>query len=143
PIGNKSWSASDDDMKTVIYGPDGIILRDQESKNKITIDKTAGITVDITAGTLTINVPAGQKVTVNGNGIFNGNLEVTGGLALGGNITDQDGTSVYPGNIHTSGAIVAGFGTGGQVGLQTHSHAQPNDSHGDTEAPTAAPTGGT
>lgn len=47
------------------------------------------------------------------------------------------------GPIQATGSIIAGFGGGDQVGLQTHTHTQANDSHGDTEEPTSAPTAGT
>ena len=66
-------------------------------------------------------------------------------------MTPDDGTTsviVTPGFIDMKGAlrvtggITAGFGGSDQVGLQTHVHAQPNDSHGDTEQPTNAPTAG-
>lgn len=49
----------------------------------------------------------------------------------------------HAGDFHATGAVVAGSGGGDQVGLQTHTHKQGNDSHGDTEVPTDAPTGGT
>lgn len=47
------------------------------------------------------------------------------------------------GDLHVTGAITAGYGGGDQIGLQSHTHTQGNDSHGDTEAPTSAPTPGT
>jgi phage gp45-like len=47
------------------------------------------------------------------------------------------------GDLHVQGAIIAGYGGGDQVGLQTHIHTQGGDSHGDSEAPTAPPEPGT
>jgi hypothetical protein len=47
------------------------------------------------------------------------------------------------GDLHVSGAVIGGYGGGDQVGLQTHTHTQPNDTHGDGELPTRAPTAGT
>jgi phage gp45-like len=47
------------------------------------------------------------------------------------------------GDLHVTGAVIAGYGGADQVGLQTHGHKQGNDSHGDTEVPTDAPTAGT
>jgi hypothetical protein len=47
------------------------------------------------------------------------------------------------GDLRVVGAITAGYGGLDQVGLQTHTHAQGNDSHGDSELPTNAPTAGT
>jgi len=45
-------------------------------------------------------------------------------------------------DLHVTGAVIAGFGGADQVGLQTHTHPQPPDSHSDTEFPTYAPTAG-
>lgn len=53
------------------------------------------------------------------------------------------GTWNHEGDFHATGAVIAGFGSGGQVGLQTHTHTQGNDSANDAEVPTNAPTGGT
>lgn len=72
----------------------------------------------------------------------NGNLVVTGNFQLGGTIQSLPG-ALYTGAFQTSGDITAKAGTGGSVTLSTHRHTQPNDNHGDTEQPTAAPTGGT
>lgn len=46
-------------------------------------------------------------------------------------------------DLHVTGAIIAGYGGGDQVGLQTHTHSQPPDSHGDTEVETNSATAGT
>lgn len=55
----------------------------------------------------------------------------------------EAGKVTLKGDLHVTGAVIAGYGGGDQVGLQTHRHTQPNDSHGDTEVPTNAPTAGT
>jgi phage gp45-like len=47
------------------------------------------------------------------------------------------------GDVHVDGAVLAGYGSADQIGLQTHTHEQLNDSHGDTEQPTQAPNPGT
>ena len=47
------------------------------------------------------------------------------------------------GDLHVQGAVIAGYGGGDQVGLQTHTHTQGGDSHGDSEQPTAPATPGT
>jgi phage baseplate assembly protein gpV len=52
-------------------------------------------------------------------------------------------TTVMTGDLHVTGTVISGYGGSDQVGLQTHTHHQPNDSHGDVEAPTNAPTAGT
>ena len=102
----------------------------------ITLTDVTGNVVSTTSGGIALTPKAGQPVTINGNAV------VTGSLLLGGNIESQTG-GVYAGDIKTVGNMIAGQGTGDQVGLKTHTHTQPNDSHGDTEAPTSAPTAGT
>jgi hypothetical protein len=47
------------------------------------------------------------------------------------------------GNLHVTGAVIAGYGGGDQVTLQQHKHTQPPDGRGDTEQPTNPPTAGT
>jgi hypothetical protein len=66
-------------------------------------------------------------------------------LDASGTITATPGAStnfVVSGNLHVTQAIIAGFGGADQVGVQTHTHAQPVDSHGDTEQETIKPTAG-
>lgn len=57
-------------------------------------------------------------------------------------ITTSMGVTIN-GNLHVTGAVVGGYGGSQQVGLTTHIHNQPADSHGDTEAATDAPSAGT
>lgn len=47
------------------------------------------------------------------------------------------------GNLSVTGQITAFAGTGNSVSLANHTHAQPNDSHADTEMETIKPTAGT
>lgn len=56
---------------------------------------------------------------------------------------ESNGTWQHNGEFTATGAIIAGYGGGDQVGLQTHTHNQPADSAGDTEQPTNAPNAGT
>jgi hypothetical protein len=62
-------------------------------------------------------------------------------------ITIKVGNATYTfdqnGLFTASGNVIAGQGGSDQVTLQGHQHTQPNDSHGDTEQPTNAPTAGT
>lgn len=67
-------------------------------------------------------------------------IELAGGHVV--NIVAPGGVNIQ-GNLHVSGAVIAGFGGGDQVGLQTHRHSQGNDSNGDVEVATNAPTAGT
>ena len=55
----------------------------------------------------------------------------------------SSGTWTHNGDFYATGAVISGYGGAGQVGLQTHIHSQGNDSAGDGEVPTNAPTGGT
>lgn len=64
-------------------------------------------------------------------------------LVPGSGTVKIDGNLTVNGYVRAQGAIVAGYGGGDQVGVQTHTHTQPADTHGDTEAPTNAPTAGT
>ena len=56
---------------------------------------------------------------------------------------DNNGTMTVTGDLHVTGAVIAGYGGSDQVGVQTHTHAQPNDSAGDVEHETNKPTAGT
>ena len=56
---------------------------------------------------------------------------------VGGNIIiTAPGTVTLNGNLHVTGAVIAGFGGADQIGLQTHSHDAPPDG-GATSAPIA------
>jgi hypothetical protein len=94
-------------------------------------------------GTVKIEIAAEGKVNIVApGGVFvTGDLSITGGLNLGGQIHSHEG-GTYAGDIRTAGDVVAKDG-GASVGLSTHTHTQPNDTHGDAEQPTNAPTGGT
>lgn len=126
PIGSTEWSASENAQAVVIYGPDGVIIRSTDKAVSLTVTKEKN----------EWKSPVSNPVTIAGN------LVVKGNLLIQGDIVADDGTT-YAGNFRTKGAITAGFGTGDAVNLQTHQHTQPNDSHGDAEQPTAAPTAGT
>lgn len=105
------------------------------SDSGIKIADRHGNVVETSATGIAITPKSGSPVTVNGP------LVVTGNFQLGGSLLAQPG-GVYGGNLVTSGAITSGTG-GSAVTLRTHTHTQAADSHGDTEQPTAAPTGGT
>lgn len=79
-------------------------------------------------------------------------LSVVGGSGATIKLTDGAGTYVYlsndgnvrvHGNLLVDGSVTAGYGSGDQVGLQTHTHPQGPDSHGDSEQETGAPGAGT
>jgi hypothetical protein len=117
PIGNKNFSATDDPNSTVIYGPDGVILRDMGKKTTFTL----------TSSGIVINLQAGDAVTINGTLIVSENLQ------LGGSIESQSG-GIYGGNIATSGGVTAGAGGPDSVDLQTHEH--PTAEPGSPSPPT-------
>jgi len=71
-----------------------------------------------------------------------GNAVLKGNLIVEGNISTAAGTGGV-GNLTAVGGVIAGYGGADQVGLQTHTHNQGNDSHGDAEVPTNAPNAGT
>jgi uncharacterized protein involved in type VI secretion and phage assembly len=79
-------------------------------------------------------VPAGEVWLVNQAGDF---------VKLTANGIFSQGQWTHTGDFQATGAIHAGWNTGDQVGLQSHTHTQGNDSHGDGEVPTNAPTAGT
>lgn len=132
PVGSTKFTATDDPNAYVLYGPDGVILRDSQSRIKVKFQATVA----------EIDLPVGVTLVINGNAEINGNAAITGGLSLTGKITGSGG-GTYTQPLVTSAAVTAGEGTGNQVNLQTHTHTQPNDSHGDTEQPVNAPTPGT
>ena len=121
PLGNSAWSAADDPNAVVIYGPDGVILRDSKSKVVLTLSPTA----------CTLTLPSGVPLTVNGSVIVDGNLQLSGA------IQSQTG-STYAGNIQTAGNVIAGVGGSDQVGLKTHTHTSASPG-----SQTTAPTPGT
>lgn len=121
PIGNKTWSAPTNPNALELYGPDGVVLRDAQKRTIITL----------TPDGITITLPAGKAVTINGNVVLSGDLQI------GGTIKAADGAT-YAGNLETTGNVVAGAGGADQVGLQTHRHTS-----GTAGNPTSAPTGGT
>ncbi len=86
-------------------------------------------------GVVPLAAQSGEFWLVHKSGAFIKLLN-SGGIA-------SNGTWTHTGAFTATGAITAGFGGADQVGLQTHTHNQPADSHGDTEAATNAPNPGT
>lgn len=74
PIGNKNWTASDNANAVVLYGPDGVILRDSNSDSTLTltpsdIDIDSGGTMELTAATsITLTVGA-HSIVINSSGV--------------------------------------------------------------------------
>ena len=124
----------------IVFTATGIRIVDKNgnsvafSDTGLTLTDLSGNVVSTTSSGIALTPKGGQPVTVNGS------LIVTGNLQLEGNIESQTG-GIYAGDLKTSGNIIARVGAS-QVGLATHTHTQGNDSHGDTEVPTNAPTAG-
>jgi hypothetical protein len=96
-------------------------IRSDDGNTVVTVDgPTNTVTVACSQTTLVVN-GAGGQVTINA----------------------PNGITINAPFVNVSGAIVGGYGGADQVGLQTHTHTQGSDSHGDSEKPTNAPTAGT
>ena len=119
------WRIVDKNGNSIAATEDGLTLTDKTGN----VISTASTGINLTPNT-------GLPVTVNGN------LVVKGAIQTNGSIESETG-GTYAGDIKTAGNVVAGSGTADSVGLKTHTHTQPNDSHGDVEGPTSAPTAGT
>jgi phage baseplate assembly protein gpV len=87
--------------------------------------------------TVTVDAAGNANVTaVSGTAIT---LKIAGGVSL-----VMSGTNVaITGTLTVTGGITAGYGSGDSVTVQQHTHTQPDDSLGATEAVTNAPTAGT
>lgn len=119
PLGNSAWAPSENPNALVLYGPDGVIIRDAAKK----------IVLTITPEKAELDLPAGIPFTINGNVIVNGNFQLSGA------IENQTG-GTYAGDIKTAGNIIAGIGGADQVGLKTHVHAGVQPGGGSTNPPT-------
>ncbi len=101
-------------------------------------------------GERVVSMPDGTRVALRQGGI----VEIWGGnqvivnsptvvVTASGSVTVTTPTMTVNGDLHVTGAVIGGYGGADQVGLQTHSHMQSADSHGDSETPTDAPTANT
>ena len=106
-------------VQYVRFRDDGIEFVDINKNSYVTTPQ--GLTITDCNGNITQYAEGGITHTVAGGGLFKvvGNCEFTG---------------TVEGNT--------GAGPGASVGLTTHTHDQPNDSHGDDEFPTLAPNPG-
>lgn len=118
PVARKDWAAAGDPNAVVIYGPNGVVLRDAGSACKMVL----------TPDGIVATLPAGKALRVNGI------LEVNGEARLGGALKALDGAT-YAGGLETTSDVVAGAGTGDQVNLQTHRHPGVQAGAAQTGAP--------
>lgn len=110
PIGNKNWSPSEDPNSLVLYGPDGVIIRNAASTSSIKITP---------AGEVLIAPKAGQQAQVDGPATVTGdvtaqaNVDATTGniTAAQGNITATEGNIVAAaGGISAPAGVISGLG---------------------------------
>ena len=140
------WRMLDEGGNLTIAWPDGSSLTvgvaPQPTRHIVTAGQQRQ-TVPFTQGQRVASTPSPMPLVYNhASGLT---LTISAGgavtLAMPGGPGGQPFT--VTGDIHATGAVIAGFGGGDQVGLQTHEHAQGDDSHGDTEQNTTAPIAGT
>lgn len=124
PIGNAHWTTVDANA-VVIYGPNGVVIRDTGSGAVITLTPTGidckvggtefkmdGSTITATTTTFTINAPTimlnGQLAQ--GTGATSYSAHLKGPLTVDGDVT-ANGTSVH---THTHSGVTTGGGNTGQ-----------------------------
>lgn len=118
-------------VQYVRFFPDGIEIKDKHGNTVLM--NADGIKVTDCNGNVVEMTASGIKLTdCNGNIIDMkaGTIEVTTPLFK------------VKGSMEITGLVTGNTSSTG-VGLTTHTHAQPNDSHGDVEAETNPPTPGT
>lgn len=69
PISSTLWSVADDPNSLILYGPNGVIIRDVQSKSVITVNKDNGVTLQV----------GSNKIVVNSSGV-----SITGTLTING-----------------------------------------------------------
>lgn len=117
PIASSKWSETDDANAVVIYGPNGVVLRDVGKNCSVVVDQE---NVTVTAKT-TLTLQVGSvSIVIDSSGItFNGLVKMNN-------------------DLHVTGGVTAGFGGGDAVTLQHHKHGT-----GAAAAGTSVPTAGT
>jgi phage baseplate assembly protein gpV len=107
---------------------DGTIFAELDHMNKKIRLISNGILVELDSNNKVVNI--------NGMDIDNINVNANTKLTITCPLTQING------DLHVTGVVTAGFGGGDQVGVQSHTHTQGNDGHGDGEVPTNPPTAG-
>ena len=98
PIASTQWSATDDPNAVVIYGPDGVILRNTANTNSVKVGPNG----------ITFTDSNGNIITMNAAGI-----------------TLTAATVIVTGNLQVDGTMTGKAGSGLSVGLTTHTHPDP------------------
>ena len=91
PIGNANWTASDDANALVMYGPDGVILRPENTKDLVKVEP----------GKITLSINNGFRLIITATGIT---------------LESSDGTQsliLDSANARSSGIFEAGNGVSG------------------------------
>lgn len=115
PIGNANWTATDDPNALVLYGPNGVVIRDLGKKSTITLtpDGIAGTgqnNVNWTAGSSSLSL-AGGTTTLSGDSTSVSGDDVMVG---GGSTTTIASTDVgINGSLSVNGVPYSGGGGGG------------------------------
>jgi hypothetical protein len=103
PCGNVNFTPTDDPEKTLIYGPNGVILRDENSQIIFNLDTKTGLTVTWKGQVLMRVDDSGFHLNFQGMG-----LDITSAGTLIDNITH-----VFPAHTHQN--VQPGSGTSGPV----------------------------
>ncbi|SAL55638.1 hypothetical protein AWB69_05976 [Caballeronia udeis] len=126
PIGNAKWQAVDG-QSVVIYGPNGVTIRDTNSgavivlhPNEITVTIGACVTT-ITGSTITMNAPT--SITLQAPNIV-----------LDGNLTQGTSGAGYPATLQGPVTVVNDVTAAG-TSVHTHKHSGVTTGGGDTGAP--------
>jgi hypothetical protein len=113
-IGQKELPGNADLDAHVLYGKKGVVLHDLDA------DGHKHSVVTITPDKIVIDVSQSSGKTV----------EIKGTTSI-----------TFDGDLRVKGDVIAGYGNT-NVSALNHTHAQPPDSHGDTEQETIKPTAG-
>lgn len=153
PIGNKNWTATDDANAVVIYGPDGVILRDTGKKTVVTLTPDG---VDINAQhNVTVEADTKVEATVGSNSVLLnttevqitvGSTQITANatsiaLTAGGTTLTIDASGVHTladiaaADIVLTGAVTAATASIGGKAFATHKHSGVTTGGGNTGNP--------
>lgn len=131
PIGNKNWSVTDNPNANVIYGPDGVILRDTNKQMIQTL--TAALWAVMAAGGAGFSFADGV-FTFNCPVVFT--QHVSGQAGGGGTVNFGDATIETTGPALVGAVTSTGDVTAGSISLEGHVHTGVQPGSGDTGPPT-------
>lgn len=131
PVGNAKWDASEDPNAVVLYGPDGVIIRDTAKTSSVKVEPhkvtvSSDTEIDLKVGAIVLKITAaGFQFTgpIHFEGLVSGPL-------AGGNI------NFGAGNIVTTGEVNGGTVKQGLIVLGTHKHTGVQTGGGTSGGPT-------